>query len=262
METYNIKVISLTFFLLFLIPFIFLCFKLKLNTIKNVMVSSLRMVIQLSLVGIYLKYIFEYNNPLINILYILIMITVATFSILNSTKLNVQKMFLAVFFSMLIPLTIMLMFFNNVILKIDNIFEAKYLVTIGGMLLGNCLSGNIIALDSFFSAIKKNERIYLYSISLGGSRLQALAPFFQKSIIASITPIIASMATIGLVALPGMMTGQILGGSSPELAIKYQIAIMFAIFFTQFFSVNLSIFFSLKIGFNDFDVLNEKVFKL
>ena len=69
------------------------------------------------------------------------------------------------------------------------------------------------------------------------------------------------MATIGLVSLPGMMTGQILGGSIPIVAIKYQIAIMGCIFYTEYFSVILSILFSLKTGFNSFDVLKTNIFQ-
>jgi putative ABC transport system permease protein len=68
------------------------------------------------------------------------------------------------------------------------------------------------------------------------------------------------MATIGLVSLPGMMTGQILGGSIPMVAIKYQIAIMFSIFYTEYFSTLLAVLFSLKVGFNDLDVLNQDIF--
>ena len=65
----------------------------------------------------------------------------------------------------------------------------------------------------------------------------------------------------GLVSLPGMMTGQILGGSIPMVAIKYQIAIMVCIFYTEYFSVILSILFSLKTGFNAFDVLKSGIFR-
>jgi len=68
------------------------------------------------------------------------------------------------------------------------------------------------------------------------------------------------MTTIGLVSLPGMMTGQILGGSFPIVAIKYQIAIMAAIFYTEFFSVVLSLALSLPWGFNSMNVLHTKIF--
>ena len=89
--------------------------------------------------------------------------------------------------------------------------------------------------------------------------MQALAPYFRASIIAAINPILASMATIGIVSLPGMMTGQILGGSVPMVAIKYQIVIMLGIFYTQFFSVCLSLLFSIRIGFDEFDVLRKEL---
>ncbi|WDP87896.1 MAG: ABC transporter permease [Desulfobacter sp.] len=93
-----------------------------------------------------------------------------------------------------------------------------------------------------------------------GSQFQAIKPWVRQSIVSALTPTIASMATIGLVSLPGMMTGQILGGSLPIVAIKYQIAIMAAIFYTEFFSVALSLLFSLPKGFNSMNVLNLRIF--
>ena len=218
------------------------------------------MCIQLSFVGIYLEFLFRYNSPLLNTIYLLIMISIACQSILKSSNLKIKHFFIPVFLSLLIPFVIILFFFNAVVVKIDNLFEAKYLIPIGGMLLGNCLRSIIIGLSRFYSGIKKDEKVYLYSISLMGNQISALKPYFKESFIGAITPTIASMATIGLVALPGMMTGQILGGSVPVVAIKYQIAIMFSIFYTEYFSTILSVLFSLKVGFNDMDVLNHDIF--
>ena len=222
--------------------------------------SIVRMCVQLGFVGIYLEFLFKLNSPVLNTIYLLIMISIACQSILKSTNLKVRKFFIPVFFSLLIPFAVILFFFNAVVVKIDNLFEAKYLIPIGGMLLGNCLRSIIIGLNNFYSGIKKDEKIYLYSISLFNNRIQALKPYFKESFLAAITPTIASMATIGLVSLPGMMTGQILGGSLPIVAIKYQIAIMLSIFYTEYFSTILSVLFSLKVGFNDLDVLNQDIF--
>ena len=99
-------------------------------------------------------------------------------------------------------------------------------------------------------------------LSLTGNRIPALKPYFKESILAGITPTIASMTTIGLVSLPGMMTGQILGGSLPLVAIKYQIAIMFSIFYTEYFSTLLSLLFSSRWAFNDMDMLKKDIFKI
>jgi len=256
----DLSVLSLLSLLIFLAPVLYINRHLKLTINKTMITSIVRMCVQLGFVGVYLEFLFRFNSPVLNTIYLLIMISIACQSILRSSNLKVKKFFIPVFFSLLIPFVIMLFFFNTVVVRIDNLFEAKYLIPVGGMLLGNCLRSIIIGLNNFYSGIKKDEKVYLYSISLMGSRITALTPYFKESFLAAITPTIASMATIGLVSLPGMMTGQILGGSIPIVAIKYQIAIMFSIFYTEYFSTILSVLFSLKVAFNDLDVLNHDIF--
>ena len=260
MGAQDLSILSLASLLLFLIPVLYINFRLKLEINKNLVTSITRMFVQLGLVGVYLEFLFKFNSPVLNTVYLLIMISIACHSIIRSCALKFKLLFFPLFFSLLIPFTVMLIFFNAVVARIDNLFDAKYLIPIGGMLLGNSLRSIIIGLSNFYSGIKKDEKVYLYSISLFNNRFQVLKPYFLQSFSASITPTIASIATIGLVSLPGMMTGQILGGSNPLVAIKYQIAIMLSIFYTEYFSTILAIIFSLKIGFNDFDVLNKDMF--
>ena len=81
----------------------------------------------------------------------------------------------------------------------------------------------------------------------------------MQAVKAAINPSIANMATMGLVSLPGMMTGQILGGSEPWVAVKYQIAIMICIFASTTLGILFNLGLSLKIAFNEFDVLKEGV---
>ncbi|MCF7814412.1 MAG: ABC transporter permease [Candidatus Cloacimonetes bacterium] len=257
----DISIFSIGFLLLLLLPIFYIGYKLKLRFNKRVIISVARMILQLAFVGFYLQYLFKFNNSWLNFAYLLIMIAVASFSVLHSANFKIVKFIIPIFISILIPQVLMILFFNKFVANIDNIFNAKYLVPIGGMLLGNCLKGNIIALNNFWDNIRENEKIYMYDLALGANRYQALKPFVTKSILAATNPTIASIATIGLVSLPGMMTGQILGGSVPLVAIKYQIAIMIAIFIAQFFSVLLSIFFSTKLGFDGFDMIKSSLFK-
>ena len=245
---------------LFLIPVLIINYRLDLKINRRLLKSITRMCLQLGFVGLYLEFLFRLNSPLLNTAYLLIMVCIACQSILRSSSLRFRLLFFPIFFSLLIPFSVILLFFNAVVARIDNLFEATYLIPIGGMLLGNCLRSNIIGLNRFYTGIRKDEKTYLYSLSLLGTKVAALRPYFKDSFVAAITPTMASMATIGLVSLPGMMTGQILGGSQPVVAIKYQIAIMFSIFYTEYFSTMLSILFSLKTGFNDLDVLNQGLF--
>ena len=98
-------------------------------------------------------------------------------------------------------------------------------------------------------------------LMLGATRWEAVRSYFREAVKAAINPTIASMATMGLVSLPGMMTGQILGGSEPWLAVKYQIAIMICIFTSTTIASIINLKLSLAIAFNAFDVLKDEVIK-
>lgn len=114
------------------------------------------------------------------------------------------------------------------------------------MLLGNSLSGNIVALQNLFTAFKERESEYHAAIALGASPHYATLPFVRAAMQKAFAPIMASMATTGLVTLPGMMTGQILGGVNPMVAIKYQLLILIAIFVMLTISVTITLQLTLK----------------
>ncbi|MDA3898964.1 MAG: ABC transporter permease [Spirochaetes bacterium] len=257
----DISTLSMLLFSSILILPILAAFYLKLGITRNVLYSTARMTIQLTLVGVYLKYLFNYNNALLNAGYIFIMIAVAAYSVVRSSSLKISKTAFPVFMAIVIPQISVLTLFNYTTVGITELFNAKYLVPIGGMILGNCLTGNIITLSSFYKSINKDEKRFLSMLSYGADRNEAIAPYLRSSILASINPALGRMVTMGIVSLPGMMTGQILGGSVPLVAIKYQILIMIAIFTASFFSSALSILFTMPVAFSQFNTLRTTIFK-
>ena len=256
----DISIVSLALFLTLLLPVFFLNRSLKLKFNKELIISILRMILQLAFVGVYLQVIFNLNNPVINMLYIVVMIIIASGHSIKSSSLRLKPLFLPILISVSIPQITVLLFFSFLVSGLDGLFEARMIIPVGGMLLGNCLNGNIIALNSFYEGIKDDEKRYNYTLMLGASHSQALLPYLGKSINRAMSQNLASMATIGLVSLPGMMTGQILAGSLPIEAIKYQIAIMISIFSAKYFSILLSLVISRKRGFNKYHLLNREIF--
>ena len=81
----------------------------------------------------------------------------------------------------------------------------------------------------------------------------------RESILASINPTLASMATVGIISLPGMMTGQVLGGADPMDAIKYQIAIMIAIYVSSTISIVSIIYLTYKTCFNEYGIFKKEI---
>ena len=245
---------------LLLVPFaVFRYFKLGMT--KDLLVSTLRMSVQLILIGFFLEYLFRLNNWVVNLLWFLVMITVAVFSVISSSKLSPKHFFLPMLLAFVIANVFVVVYFNFFIVRLDSLFDAKYVIAIGGMILGNSLRSNVVGLGDFYQALKKDENQYFYQLSLGATKYEALLPYAKKSFVAAINPAIATMATMGVVSLPGMMTGQILGGSVPLVAIKYQIAIMIAILASSVLSILLSIFITTRSAISRSGVLKKNLIK-
>jgi putative ABC transport system permease protein len=227
---------------------------------REIGIGILRMSIQLALVGIYLKALFDLNHPWLNGLWILAMLIVADLTILSRAGLKTRYFALATFTAVAASVLFSTAYLVILVIRPAHYYDARYIVPLAGMILGNCLQGNVIALERFYSELRRNENEYATFLTLGATRWEAVRPYFRNAVKAALNPTIAGMATMGLVSLPGMMTGQILGGSEPWIAVKYQIAIMICIFTSSTLACIMNLKLSLKIAFNAFDVWREEVF--
>ena len=108
------------------------------------------------------------------------------------------------------------MYFIGIVLQLDNVFSAQYFIPIFGILMGNMLSSNVIALNTYYSGLKREQQLYCYLLGNGATRQEAQAPFIREAIIKSFSPLIANIAVMGLVALPGTMIGQNFGRQQSE----------------------------------------------
>ena len=258
--SFDISYLSLCIYSIILIVPVFIFIYLKINKVKALFISILRMIIQLSFVALYLEYIFKINNIIINVIWILAMIIIANGSILNQSGFKIRKLFVYTIWAFLISLVFV---FTPLFVVIDPdiLISPRYMIPLGGMILGNILRVNIISLERFYNSLKYREEEFIYYIHLGATKWEALKPFIRESVNSAISPQIAMISTLGLVSLPGLMTGQVLGGSSPVIAIKYQIMIMIAIFTTAVISTLLGIVFSTYGTLDEFLRLKKEVFK-
>ena len=229
MQTIDINIINLAIgFSLLIVPVIILIYY-KTALTSSMLLSIFRMILQLSFIGIYLKYIFELNAVWVNLTWAMLMVLITAVTIVKRSELSLKIFLAPIFAGVSIGMLFSSLFLLKFVLRLDNIYEARYLIPILGMIAGNCLNAAIVGLRHFYAGIQKDEERYKYYLSCGAKPSEALLGFIKNSMKEAFQPAIAQTATIGLIALPGMMTGQILGGSSPLLAIKYQIMIMTAI---------------------------------
>jgi len=261
MDTVDISWINLFLGLSILFIPIYILYIFKTKLVKDSIISASRMFVQLLFVGFYLEFLFKLNLWWINILWVVVMLVFASFTLVNRSGASWRYLLIPNLISLSLSLIIVNSLFLLLIIQNNVVFEARYLIPISGMLLGNAMQNSIISLNSFFTDIKNNQLVYKFALGNGAKLNEALRPYIKESLVKASNPSIASMAVMGLIALPGTMTGQIIGGSSPSLAIKYQIMLMVVIFAANTLSSFLSIKLSVKNCFDAFGNIKKGVLK-
>lgn len=208
-----------------------LSWRLHLGVERRVLIAAARSTVQLMLLGLVLGKLFASTNPWLIGALALLMLCVAGLEVrarqqrryrgLWSYGIGALSMFVSSFSITLLALT--------VIIGVEPWYQPQYLIPLLGMMLGNTMSGVAVALDQLTRGAS-NARAHIEARLLLGARWnEAIEEIRREALRAGLIPIINAMATAGLVSLPGMMTGQILAGSPPLQAAKYQLLIMFLI---------------------------------
>lgn len=219
------------------------------NRNKDIIVGTLRMTVQLFVAGFILVYIFDSSSFMLPALMVLVMEFFSIFNIITNKKGKLNRgIKKTLILAQVIGTVFTLAFFLIIVVRPDPIYNPQYLVPLGGMIIGNSMTGINLALNQMLSSIKDSRSSIEGSLMLGASPRKAMDNVIQNAFDTAITPTLNSIKNMGIISLPGMMTGQILGGVSPLIAIRYQIAIMTAIMS----SVAICVFIFLNLGYKNF----------
>ena len=228
---------------LLLLVVLFIMKKARINRTKLLVVASIRMTLQLILAGLILTCIFKNPEPVFTLAYLAAMTVFAIHRVLSKNK-GISKSFKwVVSLSLAGTGLAMVALFVGGIIRVS-VFNPQYTITIGGMIIGNAMTGVTLAMKTFTEAIETQRHKIDTLMNLGVSPKRILIPFVNNALEMALLPTLNSMLGMGIISLPGMMTGQILSGTMPMTAILYQIAIMIAICTT----VCLSVFSALHFG--------------
>ena len=260
MNGYDISWLNLFFGTLTLAIPILIFQYCKAGLTRQLLISFGRMIIQLLFVGMYLSVIFKLNLLWLNSLWVLIMMFAAAATIIKRSELNSKIFLLPVTLGIVCDLLVNLGVYTLIVMPYDVFLNAGYMIPIIGMVVGNCIVNTIISLRTFVKSIRSGENEFRYRLICGGSRSEVVMPFIAEALKTSFSPTIASNATIGLIWLPGMMTGQILAGNNPTQAIKYQMLIIISIFVGSVLTSFVSLLYCRKMIFDEYDVARGDVF--
>lgn len=216
---------------------------------KQILLSTVRMTVQLVLVGYLLVYLFDNINPFFTIGVVIIMEVFAVYNIFKRTKYRLSKRLKrAVAISMTIGTLSCLFYFLLVVLRVNPWYNPRYFIPIAGMIIGNSMTGVSVGVNQLVDGMQTKKHLVESALMLGASPKIAAKDIVNSAFDSAILPTINSMLGMGIVFLPGMMTGQILSGTSPLTAIEYQIAIMLSILG----SVALTVVIFVQLGYKSF----------
>ena len=202
--------------------------KCRVNEAKLLVVDSVRMTVQLTLAGWILTALFQHPHPVFTLLYLAMMVGFAIYRVLHRVPGLNRRFQWIVGASVALPGLCVLFFFVRVVVG-ESIFNPQYVIPIAGMVMGNTMTGAGLGLKTFCDSLSGQRSKLQALLAIGASPQKILFPFVSSALETALLPTLNSMLGMGIVSLPGMMTGQILSGTLPTTAILYQIAIMVAI---------------------------------
>ena len=209
-----IPALNLALAFLPIVAVLVIMYRWSLNTGKAMLAVS-RMLIQLLLVGYILSTIFAAKQAWIVALVMLVMVTAASWISLNTVQAYRKALFLRAFWAIISGGGIVLVLVTQGVVRLDPWFEPSYMIPLAGMIFANSMNSLSLAAERLNVEYQRS-----------GDYEEARRAAFQAAFIPQINAFLA----VGLVSLPGMMTGQILSGVSPVIAAQYQIVVMCMIF--------------------------------
>ena len=263
----------------------------SINLAEDIIVATIRTFVQLSLLAALLSPLFRfvenhhnnvskeatgshilsrYSAPIMVLAYVLcFMLPLASYEASSRSKLTLRPaidsesssnntVFFIVITALFTSVSTMAFVAIFLITKPTPRYSPRHVIPLCGMLFNNSLSSISLALDILFSELQSKHRESIeLMISFGSNVWAATRPSFRSVLVSSMKPQINSMNVIGLVAIPGMLTGQVLGGSSPTHAARYQIMIMCLIMGAVFLSVSISVELIIWNAFDDKGALRD-----
>ena len=202
---------------------------LRLGLSRSLLLASVRMVVQLLLVGFVLDWLFHQDQAPLIVLVGVGMAMIAGVSAVQRTQHRFAGIYLNSLLSVMASSALVTGLAVTGLIQPQPWYNPHYLIPLLGMVLGNTLNGLSLGLDRFMEGLRSGRDQVETDLALGATRWEACQAVVRDAIRVAMIPTINSMMVMGLVSLPGMMTGQILQGAAPAAAVRYQIVILFMI---------------------------------
>ena len=200
---------------------------LRLGQERRLLLASVRTVVQLLMIGYVLTWVFANQNVLVLCLIVAIMVAAAGHAAINRSARSFRGAYWRAFLTLALTGILTTFTVTAAVVRVSPWYDPQYVIPLLGMVLGNGLTGISLCMDQLLERLSEGRALVEMELSLGATKWEAARDNLRAGVRRGMIPIINSMMVAGIVALPGMMTGQILAGADPLDAVKYQIVVMF-----------------------------------
>ncbi|MDO5651314.1 MAG: iron export ABC transporter permease subunit FetB [Moraxella sp.] len=225
--------------------------KLQLGLTKTLLIAGVRTIVQLSFVGLILAWVFARESAWQVLTILSIMTVIASFAAKNRIKNPYQGLLTDTVISLSVATFVVTLLAVILVLQVSPWYKPQFIIPILGLILGNSLTAVSLTMNELTHSLHDKRSEIIAYLALSATPFEATHRFVQSAIINGLTPTLNSMTVVGLVSLPGMMTGQILAGADPTQAVRYQIVTMFFICAGSTLSCTMSALLVLRRFFNE-----------
>ncbi len=199
---------------------------LHLGVARDLAIATARMYVQLLALGFVLRWVFRVDTPLVVFGILGVMLVAATRIILKRSPDAPPGLFGSTLLSMALTGITVTLAVTGLVVGVDPWWRAQYVIPIGGMVIGNSMSGIALALERVFADLDGRSAEILSLVALGATPWEAARQSVRTALRAGLIPGMNTLAAVGIVFIPGMMAGQVLAGVDPLTAAPYQIVVM------------------------------------
>lgn len=225
--------------------------RLRLHLTKTLLMAALRTVVQLSFIGLILAWVFAREQWYEVLSILTIMTLIAGSAAKNRVKRRYKGLFIDTLLAVSVSAVLVTAIAILVVLEVQPWYTPQFVIPILGLILGNSLTAISLTSNQLINAFYEQQARIEMMLSLSATPFEAVHEQIRTAIINGMTPTLNSMLVVGVVSLPGMMTGQILAGADPTQAIRYQIVTMFLICVSSTLGCTISALLTYRRFFNE-----------
>ena len=199
---------------------------LRVGLTRPLLVATLRTYLQLLALGLVLKWVFQLDSAWLVMGILAVMMLTAAQTVIFRLGLRSPSIVIGSLGGVVISAVTVTFAVTGLLIRVHPWYEARYILPIAGMVMGNSMNGIALSLERLFDGFRTRRAEVLLRLALGATAWEASLPLIRTAFRAGMLPTLNSMATVGIVSIPGMMTGQVLAGVDPMTSMAYQIVVM------------------------------------